>query len=90
MRDRMEVTAVSAQRQTSERVWGLSDMSGRPESSGVGCVRSPSLRTMAQGPYAQGTKYGGEGGLCCNPSLSRFIKYLMGAVAREPTGGILG
>lgn len=31
-----------------------------------------------------------KGGLCCNPSLSRFIKYLMGAIAREPTGGILG
>lgn len=42
-------------------------------------MRSPSLRTMAQGPDAQGTKYGDEGGLCCNPSLIRFIKYLIGS-----------
>lgn len=34
--DRMGVPAAPALRQTSERVWGLSNRSGRLESSGVG------------------------------------------------------
>lgn len=65
----------SALSQMSGRAWGLSDMSGRLESS----LRPQFLRTMAQGPDAQSTKYGDEGGLCCNSSLIRFIKYLIGS-----------